>query len=92
MALIRVKRYENRKISVEHFCTQAFTFLKEIVSDNYVKHKCSDDKGCELRVVVLDGNEKNHRRMCLKEYIVENSSKLYYYKMCINNPDFGHHS
>ena len=67
-----VKRYENRKISLEYFCTQAFPFLKEIVSDNYVKHKCSDDKGCELRVVVLDGNEKNQCRICAapKEHIV----------------------
>ena len=68
-----VKR-QSRRLNVEHFCAQAIPFIRKIASDNYIAHKCKEDKGCELRLVVADGNEKAHRRICQapKEHVQGN--------------------
>lgn len=89
-----VKRYLNRTINVEHFCSQAYPLIKKLASDNYIKHECKGDKGCGLRIAVIDGNEKAKRKLCKapKEHIQENIGRLNYYKLCVNNPDRGSRS
>ena len=90
-----VRRYEsNRMINVEHFCSQAYPLIKRLASDNYVRHVCNEDKGCGLRIAVIDGNEKAKRKLCKapKEHIQENIGRLNYYKLCVNNPDRGKQS
>ena len=61
------------------------------MSDNYVKHECNGDKGCRLKLVIIDGNEKNKRKICKapKIHITGNLGKANFYSLCTGNPMSG---
>ena len=86
-----MSRMKSRNIDTEHLCSQAFPIMRKVMSDNYVKHECTSDKGCQLKLVIIDGNEKNRRKLCSapKLHVTGNLGKANFYKLCTGNPMSG---
>ena len=82
---------KDRRIDVEHLCSQAFPIMRKVMSDNYVKHECKSDIGCQLKLAIIDGNEKNERKICKapKDHITGNLGKANFYSLCTGNPMTG---
>ena len=61
------------------------------MSDNYVKHECTSDVGCALKLVIIDGNEKNRRKLCKadKIHVTNNVGKPNLYRLCTGYLDVG---
>ena len=81
----------NNKLDVEHLCSQAFPIMRKVMSDNFLKHECTSDIGCALKLAIIDGNEKNKRKLCSapKTHIADNLGKPNFYKLCTGNPLLG---
>ena len=81
----------NRTLDTEHLCSQAFPIMRKVMSDNYLKHECSSDKGCKLKLAIIDGNEKNQRKICMapKKHVTGNPGKANFYSLCTANPRKG---
>ena len=78
-------------IDVEKLCYQAAPLMRKVTIDGYLKHECTRDKGCQLKVVIGDGNQKCRRRLCHapKETIEEGSAMPNYYSLCTASPKIG---
>ena len=79
-----------KHLDVEHLCSQAVPILRKVCSDNYKQHVCKEI-GCEHRAVVIDGNEKNRRKLCAvpAKHIEEkdpSEGKVNYYELCTSSP------
>ena len=86
-----ISRMKNRQIDTEHLCSQAFPIMRKVMSDNYLKHECTSDKGCQLKLAIIDGNEKNRRKICSapKLHVTGNLGKANFYRLCTGNPMSG---
>ena len=76
-------------LDVEHLCSQAVPVLRIVCSDNYKGHLCKEI-GCENRAVVIDGNEKNQRKLCKapsKHIEVKDpkEGKVNFYELCTSS-------
>ena len=49
------------------------------------------DHGCGLKIAIIDGNEKNRRKICMapKEHVSENIGRANFYKLCTGSPALG---
>ena len=50
-----VARDKDYRIDVEHFCSQAYPVMKQIMSDNFKTHECTREE----ILIVLNCNRKN---------------------------------
>ena len=48
-----MSRMKSRNVDTEHLCSQAFPIMRKVMSDNYVKHECTSDKGCQLKLLEI---------------------------------------
>ena len=86
-----MSRMKSRNVDTEHLCSQAFPVMRKVMSDNYVKHECTSDKGCQLKLAIIDGKEKNRRKLCSapKLHVTGNLGKANFYRLCTGNPMSG---
>ena len=45
-------------------CEQVYPIIRVEIDDKWIKHVCKKE-GCKNSFIVIDGNEKNYRAICI---------------------------
>ena len=54
---------------------KAYPVMKMVCSDVYINHKCKE-VGCFKRAIVIDGNQKNHRKVKIYNDRIKKNNKF----------------
>ena len=70
-----------------------YSQIKEVINKKWINHIC-EEKGCQQRAIVIDGNEKLYRFICATEKtrVIGNTGEVNRYDLCIRNPVKGNQS
>ena len=86
-------RKPNHELDVEALCKMVYPQIKEMINKKWINHIC-EEKGCQKRAIVIDGNEKLYRFICASEKtrVIGNAGEVNRYDLCIRNPVKGNKS